>query len=98
MPKKGIRFVKQEESYTSKASFIDRDEMPVWAKRDKNTYHFSGKRIARGMYRSKNGKQIHADINGSLNILRKSELVELPINLEIKNSVKFQVQKRKAVA
>ena len=96
--KKGIRFVKQEESYTSKASFIDRDEMPVWAKRDKNTYHFSGKRIARGMYRSKNGKQIHADINGSLNILRKSELVELPINLEIKNSVKFQVQKRKAVA
>ncbi len=50
------------------------------------------------LYRCKNGKQIHADINGALNILRKSEVVELPINLKIKNPIKFQVQKRKAVA
>ena len=96
--KEGIRFVKQEESYTSKASFLERDEMPVWSKDDKNTYQFSGQRITRGMYRSKSGKQIHADINGSLNILRKSRLVELPITLNIKNPIKLQVQKRKAVA
>ena len=96
--KEGIRFVKQEESYTSKASFLERDEMPVWSKGDKNTYHFSGKRITRGMYISKNGRRIHADINGSFNILRKSGLVELPIPLKLKNPMKLHVQKRKAVA
>lgn len=94
--KEGIRFVKQEESYTSKASFLDRDEIPVWSKEDKKTYHFSGKRMTRGMYRSKHGKQIHADINGSLNILRKSGVVELPVSLKVKNPNK--IQKRKAVA
>ncbi len=46
--KEGIRFIKQEESYTSKASFLDRDEIPVWSKSDKKTYRFSGKRITRG--------------------------------------------------
>ncbi len=91
--KEGIRFVKQEESYTSKASFLDRDEMPVWSKDDKNTYRFSGKRMTRGMYRCKNGKQIHADINGSLNILRKSGLVELPNNFKIKKSNKIKSSK-----
>ena len=96
--KEGIRFVKQEESYTSKASFLERDEMPVWSKDDKNTYHFSGKRMTRGMYRCKNGKRIHADINGSFNILRKSGLVELPTTLKLKNPMKLHVQKRKAVA
>ena len=90
--------MKQEESYTSKASFIDRDEIPVWTKSDKKTYRFSGNRITRGTYRCKNGKQIHADINGSLNILRKSDLVVMPINLEIKNPIKIQVQKCKVVA
>ena len=96
--KEGIRFVKQEESYTSKASFLERDEMPVWSKDDKNTYRFSGERMTRGMYHCNNGKQIHADINGSLNILRKSGLVELPTTLKIKNPIKLHVQKRKAVA
>lgn len=97
--KEGIRFVKQEESYTSKASFLDRDEMPVWSKDDKqHTYHFSGKRMTRGMYISKNGSRIHADINGSFNILRKSGLVELPTTLKFKNPMKLHVQKRKAVA
>ena len=28
--KEGIRFVKQEKSYTSKASLLDDDEIPVW--------------------------------------------------------------------
>jgi transposase len=54
--------------------------------------------MTRGMYRCKNGRQIHADINGSLNILRKSGLVELPTTLKLKNPIKLQVQKRKAVA
>ncbi|OLO38797.1 transposase [Alkalihalophilus pseudofirmus] len=96
--KEGIRFFKQEESYTSKASFLDRDTIPVWSKNDKKNYSFSGKRIHRGLYRSKTGPCIHADINGALNILRKSEVVELDENLKIKTPIKLGVQKRKAVA
>lgn len=60
----GIRVIEQEESYTSKASFIDSDEMV------KGT-EFSGKRIKRGLYQSKDGTLINADVNGSYNILRK---------------------------
>jgi len=60
----GIRIIEIEESYTSKSSFIDGDEMV------KDT-DFSGKRISRGRYRSKNGILINADVNGSYNILRK---------------------------
>lgn len=56
-----------EEQYTSKASFIDNDEIPVkFAK-----YDFSGKRVKRGLYKSSNGTLINADVNGSYNILRK---------------------------
>ena len=53
--KEGIRFLKQEESYTSKASFLDKDTIPVWSKDDKTALRFSGKRITRGLYRSKTG-------------------------------------------
>ncbi|WML38109.1 transposase [Neobacillus sp. OS1-2] len=96
--KEGIRFLKQEESYTSKASFLDRDAIPVWSKDDKTNYHFSGKRINRGLYQSKSGKCIHADINGALNTLRKSEVIKLYENLKIKTPILLEVQKRKAVA
>ena len=96
--KEGIRFVKQEESYTSKASFLDKDTIPVWTKNDKSNYSFSGKRISRGLYRSKSGQCIHADINGALNILRKSEVVELAENIKGKTPIKLEVQTRKAVA
>ena len=72
-----IVFVKQEESYTSKASFWDKDEIPVYEEDNKKTYKFSGKRICRGMYKSSKGKLINSDINGALNILRKSSVVSL---------------------
>ncbi|MBL4954966.1 transposase [Neobacillus sp. YIM B02564] len=96
--KEGIRFVKQEESYTSKASFLDKDAIPVWSKNDPFNYSFSGKRIHRGLYRSKTGQCIHADINGALNILRKSEVVEMGGYLQVNTPIKLEVQKRKAVA
>ena len=67
----GINCVIQEESYTSKASFIDNDHIPTYKQDDKNNYTFSGKRIKRGLYCSKNGIKINADINASLNILKK---------------------------
>ena len=43
--------MKQEESYTSKASFWDRDEIPVYEEDNKKTHKFSGRRIYRGMYK-----------------------------------------------
>ncbi|MBO5623345.1 MAG: transposase, partial [Butyrivibrio sp.] len=73
----GITFIKQEESYTSKASFWDKDVIPVYNNDNPKDYQFSGKRIHRGQYRTASGKTLNADINGSLNILRKSSVVSL---------------------
>lgn len=74
----GLEYVEQEESYTSKASFFDNDIMPVW-NGDKHVVSFSGKRIKRGMYRTKDGRLINADVNGALNILQKSNLIDLRV-------------------
>lgn len=63
-----------EESYTSKASFFDNDVLPVW-KAEKEAVQFSGKRVCRGLYRTATGVLVNADINGALNILRKSNLI-----------------------
>ena len=73
----GIRFLEQEESYTSEASFWDNDEIPVYGTNDPTQYVFSGKRMKRGLYETSTGKRINADINGALNILRKSKAVSL---------------------
>lgn len=73
----GFEYVEQEESYTSKASFLDRDEMPVYNADNPQEYEFSGKRIKRGLYRSAKGIEINADVNGAANILRKSKVVSL---------------------
>ena len=73
----GITYVKQEESYTSKASFWDKDNIPVYNNDNPQSYVFSGKRIHRGMYQCANGKCLNADVNGALNIMRKSNVVSL---------------------
>lgn len=61
---RGIRFVEAEESYTSKCSFIDEEEI-------KKHSSYQGKRVKRGLFEASNGKLINADVNGSLNIGRK---------------------------
>ena len=66
---RGITVITQEESYTSKASFLDGDDIPVYGETDNPK--FSGRRIKRGLYRSNGGRLINADVNGSYNILRK---------------------------
>ena len=71
----GITFVEQEESYTSKASFWNKDKIPVYGASE--TIKFSGKRIHRGMYKTSEGKLLNADVNAALNILRKSNVVSL---------------------
>lgn len=68
----GIKYVEQEESYTSKASFLDQDEIPTYNADNPQQYSFSGKRVKRGLYRTAGGYLVNADINGSANILRKS--------------------------
>lgn len=86
----GISVRIQEESYTSKASFLDSDLLPVYTRDTKIVNKFSGKRTSRGMYKAKDGRMIHADVNGSYNILRKSNpsfgwssgMVVMPVNLK----------------
>jgi len=61
----GISVEFTEEAYTSKASFLDHDQLPVW---DAKPPVLSGTR-RKGMYHT--FRPIHADVNGSLNIGRK---------------------------
>lgn len=75
----GIAFTKQEESYTSKASFFDKDDIPVYNDDNPQKYEFSGRRIKRGLYKTKDGKLLNADVNGALNILSKSKVVDLTV-------------------
>ena len=66
----GISVKITEESYTSKASFLDRDPLPI--RNTGNGKHtFSGKRVERGLYRASGKRYINADINGAGNIIRK---------------------------
>ena len=66
----GISYISQDESYTSKASALDMDAIPTYGV-DEVPTAFNGKRIHRGLYRSSDGSVLNADINGSINILRK---------------------------
>ena len=74
-----LRFVEQEESYTSKSSFFDMDILPKFEVDKPQTYSFLGKRIKRGLYQTSKGYIFNADVNGALNILRKSNVVDLEV-------------------
>ena len=71
--KHGIEVIEQEESYTSQASALDLDHIPVYGD-DVPENIFSGKRYGKHnrLYKTSKGITINADINGSLNILRKA--------------------------
>ena len=75
----GIIFIETEESYTSKASFLDNDFLPTFGAKPEG-WKSSGLRINRGLFRSQNGIKINADCNGAANILRKVA-VKLRLNL-----------------
>lgn len=60
----GIKVRMTEESYTSKCSFIDNEEI-------KKQEVYLGKRIKRGLFKTFNGILINADVNGAMNILKK---------------------------
>ncbi len=61
----GIEVIIQEESYTSKCSFLDKEPIQKHAQ-------YLGKRIQRGLFETANGIRINADVNGSANILAKA--------------------------
>ena len=68
----GIKVIVREESYTSKASALDFDAVPDYRTDDESVKgKFSGNRVKRGLYRTADGTEINADINGALNIARK---------------------------
>jgi len=62
--RQGLRFVEVNESHTSKCSSFDLE--PV-------EHHdpYVGKRVKRGLFKTKDGILLNADINGSYNIMRK---------------------------
>ena len=70
----GIRCEAIQESHTSKCSFLDHEEI---CHHDK----YLGRRIHRGLFKSATGQVINADINGSLNILRRFLNVAKNINI-----------------
>lgn len=61
----GIKVSIQNESHTSKCSFLDLEEIGHQAK-------YLGRRIYRGLFKAADGRLIHADVNGALNIIRKA--------------------------
>lgn len=69
----GLSYIETEESYTSKASFLDGDSIPVYNAAHPFTGSFSGKRVKRGLYRTMNGTLVNADINGACNIAVKGK-------------------------
>lgn len=61
----GIVVLRQEESHTSKCSFLDDEPIEHHAS-------YAGNRISRGLFRSQTGTIINADVNGAYNILKKA--------------------------
>jgi putative transposase len=68
----GIYVLVTEESYTSKASFLDADPLPDYNADREESPIFSGRRVKRGLYRSATGRRLNSDVNGSYNIIRKA--------------------------
>lgn len=66
----GIKFTETEESYTSKASFLDNYELPKFGEKPEQ-WQSSGKRVKRGLFRTANFGYINTDYNGAANIIRK---------------------------
>jgi putative transposase len=90
LKKKGIQFIRQEESYTSKCDSLANEHINRRQYRlqlsltDKTKYllvgKYKGKRIKRGLFKSSQGQIINADLNGAINIYRKA--LNLNYNIE----------------
>ena len=68
-----MNYVEQAESYTSKARFLNLDDLLIYDAEKPYEGTFSDKRIKSGLYESKSGRLINSDVKGAANILRKSK-------------------------
>lgn len=72
----GLRYLEIQESHTSICSAIDSESI-------KHHYEYVGKRIKRGLFRTKNGLLVNSDVNGAINIARKSKVTSIEIAHEM---------------
>ena len=84
---KGGVLIELNEAYTSKCSFLDNEQV---CKHD--TY--KGKRVKRGLFLSGNNKALNADINGSLNILKRGIGFSFKVENDIFRPTKIDIQKK----
>jgi IS605 OrfB family transposase len=79
----GLRYLEIQESHTSKCSAIDNEEI-------KHHDEYVGERVKRGLFKSKDGILINSDVNGAINIVRKSKVTSMEVTPEmIKGIVAF---------
>jgi IS605 OrfB family transposase len=80
----GLNYLETQESHTSKCSAIDNESV-------KHHDKYVGRRIKRGLFRSKDGILINSDVNGAINIARKSKVTAIQFNTveQIKGIVAF---------
>lgn len=91
LEERNIKLVTSEESFTSKCSFLDDEEICFHQK-------YKGQRIKRGLFKSGTGKCLNADINGSLNILRKLDLGKIDVFEKIFRPIKIKDIERNLVS
>ena len=87
LEEKGGQLIELNESYTSKCSFLDNEEI---CKHDS----YKGKRVKRGLFLSGSNKALNADINGSLNILKRGIGFSFKVENEIFRPTKIDIQKK----
>ena len=71
----GIKLILQDESYTSRCSFLDKE--PIEQHKS-----YLGMRISRGIFRSSSGILVNADVNAAYNIIRKAIPEAFPDGIE----------------
>ena len=84
---KGGQLIELNESYTSKCSFLDNEEI---CKHES----YKGKRVKRGLFLSGSNKALNADINGSLNILKRGIGFSFKVENDIFRPTKIDIQKK----
>ena len=84
---KGGVLIELNEAYTSKCSFLDNEEI---CKHDS----YKGKRVKRGLFLSSDKKVLNADINGSLNILKRGMGYSFKFENVFFRPTKIDIQKK----